>query len=57
MNSKALKTLLPPLEQACHGYLISSDYREVIETLRSWGVVRSGSRTSFGMLRTQLLAG
>ena len=25
-----------------HGYLSSSDYREVIETLKRWGVVRSG---------------
>jgi len=25
-----------------HGYLVSSDYREVIEVLKGWGVVRSG---------------
>jgi hypothetical protein len=25
-----------------HGYLCSSDYRDVIETLKGWGVVRSG---------------
>lgn len=27
---------------AGHGYLCSSDYREVIETLKGWGVLRSG---------------
>ena len=30
------------LEQAGHSYLVSSDYREVIEKPKDWGVVRSG---------------
>jgi hypothetical protein len=30
------------LEQAGHGYLCSDDYRDVIETLKGWGVLRSG---------------
>ena len=30
------------LEAGGHGYLVSSDYREVIETLKGWGVVQSG---------------
>jgi hypothetical protein len=25
-----------------HGYLCSSDYRDIIETLKGWGVLRSG---------------
>ena len=29
------------LEAAGHGYLVSSDYREIVETLVGWGVVRS----------------
>jgi hypothetical protein len=27
---------------AGHGYLCSSDYRDIIETLRGWGILRSG---------------
>jgi hypothetical protein len=27
---------------AGHGYLCSSDYRDIIETLKGWGVLRSG---------------
>ena len=30
------------LEAGGHGYHCSSDYREVIETLKGWGVLRSG---------------
>ena len=30
------------LEASGHGYLCSSDYRDIIETLKGWGVVRSG---------------
>ena len=30
------------LEAAGHGYFCSSDYRDVIETLKGWGVLRSG---------------
>ena len=30
------------LVAAGHGYLCSSDYRDVVETLKGWGVVRSG---------------
>jgi len=27
---------------AGHGYLCSSDYRDIVETLKSWGVLRTG---------------
>jgi hypothetical protein len=30
------------LTRAGHGYHCSSDYRDVIETLKGWGVLRSG---------------
>jgi hypothetical protein len=30
------------LVAAGHGYLASSDYRDVVETLKGWGVLRSG---------------
>ena len=30
------------LEAAGHGYHCSNDYRDVIETLQGWGVVRGG---------------
>ena len=30
------------LEQGGHGYHCSSDYRDVIETLKGWGVLREG---------------
>ena len=30
------------LMAAGHGYLVSSDYRDVIETLKAWGVLKSG---------------
>jgi len=30
------------LMAAGHGYLCSSDYREIIEVLKGWGVLRSG---------------
>jgi hypothetical protein len=30
------------LVQAGHGYHCSSDYRDVIETLKGWDVLRSG---------------
>ena len=30
------------LEAAGHGYHYSSDYRDVIDTLKAWGVVWSG---------------
>jgi hypothetical protein len=30
------------LEQGGHGYHCSSDYRDVIETLKGWGVLRAG---------------
>ena len=29
------------LEQAGHGYHCSSDYRDVVEVLKAWGVLRS----------------
>jgi hypothetical protein len=40
--SEAQAAVKRHLEQADHGYFVSSDYREVIETLKGWGVVRSG---------------
>jgi hypothetical protein len=30
------------LVAAGHGYLCSSDYRDVVETLKVWGVLRAG---------------
>jgi len=30
------------LAAAGHGYLCSRDYRDIVETLKGWGVVRSG---------------
>ena len=30
------------LQAAGHGYLCSSNYRDVVETLKGWGVLRSG---------------
>ena len=30
------------LQQGGHGYHCSSDYRDVIETLMGWGVLRAG---------------
>jgi hypothetical protein len=30
------------LVAAGHGYLVSSDYRDVVETLKAWGVLRGG---------------
>ena len=30
------------LAAAGHSYLCSSDYRDIVETLKGWGVVRSG---------------
>jgi hypothetical protein len=30
------------LVAAGHGYLCSSDYRDVVETLKAWGVLRGG---------------
>jgi hypothetical protein len=29
------------LEQAGHGYLVSSDYRDIVETLKGWGMLKS----------------
>ena len=40
--SEAQLAVKAHLQQAGHGYLCSDDYREVIETLKSWGVVRAG---------------
>jgi hypothetical protein len=31
------------LIRADHGYLCSSDYRDVVATLKDWGVLRSGT--------------
>jgi hypothetical protein len=28
--------------QGGHGYLCSSNYRDIVETLKGWGVLRSG---------------
>ena len=40
--SEAQADVASHLVAAGHGYLCSSDYRDVIETLKGWGVVRSG---------------
>jgi hypothetical protein len=40
--SEAQAAVRHHLEQAGHGYLVSSDYREIVETLKSWGVLRGG---------------
>ena len=39
--SEAQDAVKRHLEQAGHGYLVSSDYREVIETLKAWGVLKA----------------
>ena len=40
--SEAQAAVKRHLEQAGHGYLCSSDYRDVIKKLKDWGVLRSG---------------
>jgi hypothetical protein len=40
--SEAQADVASHLVAAGHGYLCSSDYRDVVETLKSWGLVRSG---------------
>ena len=41
--SEAQAAVKHHLEAARHGYLVSSsDYREVVETLKAWGVLRAG---------------
>ncbi len=40
--SEAQAAVKRHIEAGGHGYLCSSDHREVIATLKSWGVVRSG---------------
>ena len=40
--SESQQAIKVHLEQADHGYHCSSDYRAVIETLKGWGVLRSG---------------
>ena len=39
--SEAQTAVASHLVQAGHGYLCSSDYRDVVETLKTWGVLRS----------------
>jgi hypothetical protein len=39
--SEAQAAVAAHLVAAGHGYLCSSDYRDVIETLKGWGVVRA----------------
>ncbi|MBR1237871.1 VRR-NUC domain-containing protein [Bradyrhizobium sp. AUGA SZCCT0182] len=36
------------LVAAGHGYLCSSDYRDVVETLKAWGVLKSGIHVQWG---------
>ncbi len=38
----AQATVMRHLIAAGHGYLCSDDYRNVVETLKAWGVLRSG---------------
>jgi hypothetical protein len=40
--SEAQAAIAAHLVRAGHGYLCSSDYRDVVETLKGWGVLRSG---------------
>jgi hypothetical protein len=40
--SEAQAAVMHHLEAAGHGYLCSSDYRDVIETLKGWGILRGG---------------
>ena len=40
--SKAQAAVKGHLVHAGHGYHCSSDYRDVIETLKGWGVLRDG---------------
>jgi hypothetical protein len=40
--SEAQGAIAAHLIASGHGYLCSSNYREIIETLKSWGVLRSG---------------
>jgi VRR-NUC domain-containing protein len=40
--SEAQAAVKRHLEQAGHGYHCGSDYRDIIETLKGWGVLRSG---------------
>jgi hypothetical protein len=40
--SEAQIAVMRHLVQAGHGYLCSSDYRDVVETLKAWGVLRNG---------------
>ena len=39
--SEAQAAVKRHLRAAGHGYLCSSDYREVVETLKAWGVVKA----------------
>ena len=41
-SSEAQAAMKRHFEQAGHGYLCSSDYRDVIKKLKDWGVLRSG---------------
>ena len=40
--SKAQAAVKGHLVHAGHGYHCSSDYRDVVETLMGWGVLRAG---------------
>jgi hypothetical protein len=40
--SEAQAAIRQHLEAAGHGYHCSSDYRDVVETLKAWGVLRAG---------------
>jgi len=40
--SKVQGAIASHLSAGGHGYLCSSDYRDIIETLTGWGVLRSG---------------
>jgi hypothetical protein len=40
--SDAQAAIAAHLIRAGHGYLCSSDYRDVVETLKAWGVLRAG---------------
>lgn len=42
--SPAQRAIATHLVAAGHGYLCSSDYRDVVETLQAWSVLRAGIR-------------
>ena len=40
--SKEQAEIASHLVAAGHGYLLSADYRDIVETLKGWGILRAG---------------